>query len=398
MQAAADQDSGGKQQTGAASNLLPALSLPKGGGAIRGIGEKIGANPVTGAASFTIPIFASPGRSDFYPKLSLSYDSGAGNGPFGLGWNLSVLSITRKTDKGLPRYDDVGESDVFILSETEDLVPKLVSNSRTKETFAAQRNGSNYTVQRYRPRIEGLFARIERWRNDATGETFWKTISKDNQTSLFGLDSNSCIADPNDPGRIFKWLLAETYDDKGNVIVYSYKPENRDNVPASLPESSHDSRANRYLKQISYGSATPYYPDDNQPVPVPLPTDWFFQLVFDYGEHDLAVPRPTEDRLWPVRQDSFSTYRSTFEIRTHRLCRRVLMFHDFAELGATPCLVRSTNLTYSEAPSLSFVSPWLLRRRRARIPWIRDGRTTGYRVILQIFRPRTLYRTTRGGR
>jgi RHS repeat-associated protein len=32
------------------------------------------------------------------------------------------------------------------------------------------------------------------------------------------------------------------------------------------------------------------------------------------------------------------------------------MFHNFAELGATPCLVRSTNLTYSGAPSLSFLT------------------------------------------
>src|SRR5919109_1187517 len=102
---------------------IPAISLPKGGGAIRGIGEKFGANPVTGTATVSVPIFTSPGRSGFGPSLSLSYDSGSGNGPFGFGWNLSIPSITRKTDKGLPRYDDANESDVFILSGAEDLVP-----------------------------------------------------------------------------------------------------------------------------------------------------------------------------------------------------------------------------------------------------------------------------------
>ncbi len=84
----------------------PALALPKGGGAVRGIGEKFAANPVTGTGSMTVPIATSPGRSGFGPELSLSYDSGAGNGPFGLGWNLSLPAITRKTDKGLPRYLD----------------------------------------------------------------------------------------------------------------------------------------------------------------------------------------------------------------------------------------------------------------------------------------------------
>src|SRR3989449_5221917 len=98
----------------------PTISLPKGGGAIRGIGEKFGANPVTGTGSMTVPIATSPGRSGFGLQLSLSYDSGAGNSPFGLGWNLSLPAITRKTDKGLPRYQDAQDSDVFILSGAED--------------------------------------------------------------------------------------------------------------------------------------------------------------------------------------------------------------------------------------------------------------------------------------
>src|SRR5436853_3656622 len=108
-------------------DLLPTISLPKGGGAIRGIGEKFAANPVTGTGSMTVPIATSPGRSGFGPQLSLSYDSGAGNGPFGLGWNLSLPAITHKTDKGLPRYQDSqgADSDVFILSGAEDLVPML---------------------------------------------------------------------------------------------------------------------------------------------------------------------------------------------------------------------------------------------------------------------------------
>jgi len=80
----------------------PTITLPKGGGAIHGMGEKFAANPVTGTGSMSIPISTSPGRSGFGPQLSLSYDSGAGNGSFGLGWNLSLPSITRRTDKGLP--------------------------------------------------------------------------------------------------------------------------------------------------------------------------------------------------------------------------------------------------------------------------------------------------------
>ena len=97
----------------------PSIILPKGGGAIRGIGEKFAANPVTGTGSMTVPIAVSSGRSGFGPQLSLSYDSGSGNGPFGLGWNLSLPSITRKTDKGLPKTEELFISNSLLLTLRE---------------------------------------------------------------------------------------------------------------------------------------------------------------------------------------------------------------------------------------------------------------------------------------
>jgi Salmonella virulence plasmid 65kDa B protein/Insecticide toxin TcdB middle/C-terminal region/Insecticide toxin TcdB middle/N-terminal region/FG-GAP-like repeat len=338
--------------------VAPAISLPKGGGVIKGIGEKFAANPVTGTGSLTVPIFASPGRSGFSPQLSLSYDSGSGNGPFGFGWHLSVPAITRKTDKGLPRYEDDNESDVFILSGAEDLVPQS-SKTAAKESFQKELNGSSYFVQRYRPRIEGLFARIERWRNNATGDVHWRSVSKDNITSLYGQTGNSpspddqnatprIAADPADPSQTFSWLLNTTYDDKGNVIVYEYKAEDRSNVAPSIHEENRQVTANRYLKRIKYGNRAPYYPNDSAQQPAPLPTDWAFEVVFDYGEHDTQTPRVDVDDLWKGRPDPFSSYRAGFEIRAYRLCRRVLMFHHFTdELKVESCLVRSTDFIYS---------------------------------------------------
>src|ERR1700722_11499589 len=118
----------------------PQLSLPKGGGATHGIGEKFSANPVTGTGSLSVPIATSPGRSGFGPQLSLSYDSGSGNGPFGLGWSVALPEITRRTDKGLPRYCDDEESDIFILSGAGDLVPVLDSGNDWVELAIPPRN------------------------------------------------------------------------------------------------------------------------------------------------------------------------------------------------------------------------------------------------------------------
>src|ERR1017187_9394281 len=157
-----------------------AISLPKGGGAIRGIGEKFAANPATGAGSMSLPIATSPGRSGFGPQLSVSYDSGSGNGPFGFGWSLSLPSITRKTDKGLPQYFDWEESDIFILSGAEDLMPSLneAKGQWTRDITSPRTVYSKqYAIHRYRPRIEGLFARIERWINlSDPQDTFWRSM------------------------------------------------------------------------------------------------------------------------------------------------------------------------------------------------------------------------------
>src|SRR5215467_15167574 len=50
--------------------VAPQINLPKGGGAIRGIGEKFAANPVTGSATFSIPLPVSPGRGGFNPQIT----------------------------------------------------------------------------------------------------------------------------------------------------------------------------------------------------------------------------------------------------------------------------------------------------------------------------------------
>jgi hypothetical protein len=136
------------------------ISLPRGGGALKGIGETFQPNLLTGTGNHTIPLALSPGRNGFGPGLSLQYSSGTGNGPFGLGWNLSIPRITRKTERGLPRHDD---TDVFVLSGAEDLVPcleEVVDPDDDQRRWIPEDpiSAPFHTVSRHRPRTEGLFA------------------------------------------------------------------------------------------------------------------------------------------------------------------------------------------------------------------------------------------------
>jgi len=336
----------------------PQLSLPK-GGSIRGLGEKFATNPVTGTAAFTVPIYASQGRSGFGPQLAMAYDSGSGNSPWGFGWKVALPAITRKTATGLPQYNDTQNSDIFLLAGAEDLMPALLENNGTWDFDAAIRSlyRNEYHVQRYRPRVEGLFARIERWSNLAdAADTFWRSISKDNVTTWYGLDVASRIFDPADASRIFEWRISLSYDSKGNVISYVYKAEDSEGIDLTQANERNRTVASRavqrHIKNIFYGNRTPYFADLTMAAASALPTDWCFELVFDNGEHDLAAPTPQEVQPWTSRLDPFSTYRPSFELRTYRLCRRVLMFHNFPEeqnVGAD-CLVRSTDFVHVSTP------------------------------------------------
>jgi len=345
----------------------PQINLPKGGGAIRGIGEKFTANAVTGTGSLSIPIAVSPARSGFTPQLSLAYDSGAGNGAFGIGWSLATPAITRKTDKGLPQYRDHEESDVFILSGAEDLVPLLRREGGDRwvnDEF--ERDG--YRVKPYRPRIEGLFARIERWTRIEDGDIHWRSFSKDDVLTFYGSTRESRICDPADERHIFSWLISASFDGKGNAIVYEHMSE--DDRGVDLTQANERNRvrtANRYLKRILYGNRKPlrrFDPDADT-------ARWMFEVVFDYGDEEycacppdaerdvfVEVPsKPSHGHQWPAREDPFSSYRSGFEVRTYRLCQRVLLFHHFPEeLDTDRYLVQSTELEYNQKRIGSFIT------------------------------------------
>ena len=103
------------------------IATPQGGGALHGIGETFSPDLHTGTGNFTVPITMPSERNGFQPQISLVYSTGNGNGPYGLGWSLTIPGVSRKTSKGIPRYrNDPGarqEGDTFILSGAEDLIP-----------------------------------------------------------------------------------------------------------------------------------------------------------------------------------------------------------------------------------------------------------------------------------
>lgn len=289
------------EKSGVAEQII---ALPKGGGALKGLGEKFQPNPHTGTGNFSLPIEMPPGRNGFQPQLTLTYSTGNGNGVFGLGWNLNLPTISRKTSKGIPRYR---QQDTFILSEAEDLV--LI-----KEEASAGINRRNY-----RPRTEGLFARIVHITSADLNQ--WEVTSKDGLQSIFGKSASSRVYDHSsgNPDQIFKWLLSETVDTFGNRIVYTYKPEDEMNLNQEQYEGNRNYNQ-VYLAKIEYVDYLP--PGSTQ-------EKFLFTIAFDYGEYpdenETLAAHPLPVKPWACRPDPFSSYRAGFEIRSLRRCRRVLI-------------------------------------------------------------------------
>lgn len=282
-------------------------------------------------AALSVPLRVSQGRGA--PALSLDYASGGENGIVGLGFSLNLPSIVRRSALSIPEYTG---HDTFLSPDGKMLVPQYddVDGTWVPAERMEARDGVLYAVVAFRPERIETYSRLEQWTEIATGLSHWRVVDPNNAVARFGVDDETRIADPQDPRRIFRWLIADQVDAHGNQTVYRYRKENDENLPRRLYESGHDNRANRYPDRILYGAYR-----DNDGIEV-----FALETRFEYLE--------AEDGTWAARSDPFSSYRAGFEIRTNRLCTGVSCIHHFPEeLGAATLTVGRTHFVYaSDAP------------------------------------------------
>ena len=325
------------------------MTLSFGGRAIEelGFGHDLAVDPFTGATTLRIPVPVPAGRTGVRPALALVH-SGGGSSPFGAGWALAgVPAVSIDTRRRLPRYD---RTDRFELDGAE-LVPWLDADGRARG-FAA----GAYRVTFLRPRRGTATVRVEQWKHVATGQLHFRVRDAGNTITVFGARPAGAarIGDPNDPARVFTWLPEVQVDPHGNALWYEWQAETLDGVDRTRPEERRPAAlAQRYLKRIHYGNARPLaLTDEVTAGRLPATLRWCFQVVFDYGDHGAPDRPATEpDRAWLARPDPTSTGRPGFDVRTYRLCRRILAFHDLPELGETPALITSLELGHRLDPA-----------------------------------------------
>ena len=170
------------------------ISLPNGPGSIEGLGSAFEPQLNSGTASYSVSIAMPPGVAGLQPDVTLRYNSGSGNSPFGLAWTYEPMNIRRQTSKGLPRYS--GE-DTFVMGG-EELVPLS--------------DGS------YRQENESGFMRIVR-----SGEG-WEVRDRKGTRYLLGTTSASRVRRPSGASfdETFAWYVDEVIDVNGNRMTYTY--------------------------------------------------------------------------------------------------------------------------------------------------------------------------------
>jgi len=164
---------------------------------------------IMGTANIHLPIKIPAGRKGMQPQLALRYNSDGGTGWLGLGWDLSVPSVSIETRWGVPRYDLGLETETYHLGGVQ-LAPV------THRTNWEPRSSGDKT---FHPRVEGGFQKIVRHGNSPK-DYWWEITEKDGTKSIYGGNNNTVLKDDN--GNIAQWMLRETRDLNQNFVTYTY--------------------------------------------------------------------------------------------------------------------------------------------------------------------------------
>jgi RHS repeat-associated protein len=207
-----------------------------------------------GDARVTFPISVPPGRAGVQPDLSLSYSSSAGNSWVGLGWDLSVGSVSVDTRWGVPRYSQAQESETYQLNGDQ------LSPTAVRSTLE-----SRQPEKVFQRRVEGSFEHIVR-HGTAPGNYWWEVTGKNGAHRYYGGTPEggrdaSAILTTNTEGNgpEFVWGLKQVRDISGNTVTYFYDKPGGTGVGAANAGLGQE----LYLSKILYtGSITSNTPDD----------------------------------------------------------------------------------------------------------------------------------------
>jgi RHS repeat-associated protein len=168
--------------------------LPAGPGSVRGLADNASVSSFTGQVQYAVPVELPAGPAGLSPTLALGYAGELGNGPLGVGWQLSQAGIRRSTRLGVPSYTAADELELVGMGGGDELVHLADGSYRVE----GQGNGTTGRE------VDGGF----------------ELTDPDGTVYRFGTTAAGRKASGNN---VSFWYLEEVRDLIGQTIVYRYR-------------------------------------------------------------------------------------------------------------------------------------------------------------------------------
>ncbi len=193
-----------------------------------------------GTAGLQFPLKLPGGRQELQPQLAIQYNSEGGNGWLGMGWDLSIPSISIETRWGVPRYHPQLETETYLMG----------GEMLTPVAHRAAPGPRSSGDKQFDPRIESGFNKIIRHGTNPKNY-WWEVTSKDGTRSFYGGSSNGDLVDnaviKDNDGNIAQWYLREVRDLNDNFTLYKYITVSSAGVPGGTQFGRQI-----YIQEITY--------------------------------------------------------------------------------------------------------------------------------------------------
>jgi hypothetical protein len=211
----------------------------------------------TGAATYSIPIWAPPGPQGVQPNVALTYNSQQGNGYIGVGWGISGLSSIYRCN--LTYAQDAAPAPVALATSDG----YCMDGQRLRLTGGTYGTaGSTYQTE------VANFVNVTAYGTAGNGPGYFIAQDRNGRTYTYGNGGNSQIL-ANGTTTAVSWQLNEVSDPAGNTMTIAYNTTTGSppctttgNLPVGLSvpctiswtPTSHGASTYSYTMTFSYGT------------------------------------------------------------------------------------------------------------------------------------------------
>jgi YD repeat-containing protein len=202
----------------------------------------------TGSAQYSIPLWVPPGVHGVQPTLALVYDSNAGYGIMGPGWNLAGLSTISRCNRtyaqdGVPAAVTLNYADAFCLD-----------GSRLRLTSSDSLGTYGNASTTYQTEIANFSNVIASSTLDGNGPAYFEVQGKNGLTYEYGNTVSSLEIVPG-TSTPYAWALDKVTDRAGNYMTYAYTQIDGAFVPASIKYTAANG-SSTFLYTITFAYTT----------------------------------------------------------------------------------------------------------------------------------------------